>query len=285
MNESAFSAALQREMVWLSAQVPYEQAQTIAERIGGWHVAVGTVWQQTQRHGQRLLKATEQARQHASLETTQWNNQSYAPGARKAVSMDGGMVHVRKEGWKELKVGLVGDFAHDEHVHLSHMRYCGLLGDVGAFEAALWRLAVEQAIPYAGTVVVTADGAPWIWRLADNYFPCAAQVVDWYHATQHLAQPLKRVFPMTLWLHSVGPTTSKPIFSKVKSISSTSNLSATTSPTMPIISYNTSVECNMLSFELLASPLAQVLSKVVSNNSNTASPGRECAGLVLLLNA
>ena len=191
---------MQRDMVWLSGHVPYEQAQAIAERIGGWHVAVGTVWQQTQEHGQRLLEATERAQQHVSLETTQWDNQRYAPQTRKAVSMDGGMVHVRDEGWKELKVGLVADvplinFARDEHVHLSNMGYCGVLGDVTAFEGALWALAVEQDIPYAGTVVVTADGAAWIWRLADNYFPCAVQVVDWYHACQHLAEAAQVRFP------------------------------------------------------------------------------------------
>jgi hypothetical protein len=66
------------------------------------------------------------------------------------------------------------NFAKDEPVHLSKMRYCGVLGDVAAFEPALWALAVDQDIRYAGVVVVTADGAAWIWRLADNYFPCGA---------------------------------------------------------------------------------------------------------------
>ncbi len=200
VNTSAYSEALQREMVWLSAQVPYERAQAIAERIGGWQVAVGTLWQQTQLHGQRLLVAAEHSQQHVSLETTQWNQQQYAPNARKAVSMDGGMVHIRDEGWKELKVGLVADLpegkhAQDEPVHLDKLRYCGVLGDVSAFEPVLWALAVEAGIPYAGLVVVTADGAAWIWRLVDSYFPCAVQVVDWYHACQHLAQAAQARFP------------------------------------------------------------------------------------------
>lgn len=200
MSESAYSQEMQRCMVWLSAQVPYAQAQAIASRIGGWQVALGSIWKQTQTHGQRLLEASEQAQQHVSLETTRWENQRYAPHERKAVSMDGGMVHVRGEGWKELKVGLVADvgvvdFAHQEPVKLTNMRYCGVLGEVANFEPSLWALAVQHDIPYAGTVVVTADGAPWIWRLADNYFPCAAQVVDWYHACQHLAQAAQARFP------------------------------------------------------------------------------------------
>lgn len=200
VTRSAYSEALQREMVWLSAQVPYERAQAIAERIGGWQLAVGTIWQQTQVHGQRLLRAAEHTQQHVSLGTTQWNQQQYAPNTRQAVSMDGGMVQVRGEGWKELKVGLVadlpeGEHAQDEQVHLEQLRYAAVLGDVSAFEGVLWALAVEAGIPYAGQVVVTADGAAWIWRLVDNYFRCAIQVVDWYHACQHLAQAAQGRFP------------------------------------------------------------------------------------------
>jgi len=34
--------------------------------------------------------------------------------------------------------------------------------------------------------VVLGDGAPWIWNLADYHFPGATQIVDLYHARQHL---------------------------------------------------------------------------------------------------
>ena len=30
------------------------------------------------------------------------------------------------------------------------------------------------------------DGAKWIWKLAARRFPQAVQIVDWYHARQHL---------------------------------------------------------------------------------------------------
>ena len=38
----------------------------------------------------------------------------------------------------------------------------------------------------AGQLVVLGDGAPWIWKLADLHFPSATQVVDFYHAREHL---------------------------------------------------------------------------------------------------
>ncbi|MHB8629439.1 MAG: transposase [Aggregatilineales bacterium] len=59
-------------------------------------------------------------------------------------------------------------------------------GDVAAFSSALWALASQHDVPYAGQVAVTADGAPWIWQLTNDLFPCAVQIVDWYHAAQHL---------------------------------------------------------------------------------------------------
>jgi len=44
--------------------------------------------------------------------------------------------------------------------------------------------------------VVLGDGAKWIWRIADEKFPQATQIVDYYHACQHvhdLSHTLKRV--------------------------------------------------------------------------------------------
>src|SRR5262249_23510495 len=38
-----------------------------------------------------------------------------------------------------------------------------------------------------------ADGAPWLWRLADAYLARAVQVLDWYHLAEHIhkaARPL-----------------------------------------------------------------------------------------------
>jgi hypothetical protein len=45
-----------------------------------------------------------------------------------------------------------------------------------------WRRGWE----WATTKVVLGDGAPWIWNLADQHFPGAIQIVDLYHARQHL---------------------------------------------------------------------------------------------------
>jgi hypothetical protein len=43
--------------------------------------------------------------------------------------------------------------------------------------------------------VLIADGALWIWNLADRHFPGAIQIVDLYHARQHLWDLSTKLFP------------------------------------------------------------------------------------------
>ena len=54
--------------------------------------------------------------------------------------------------------------------------------------------AMRRGLGQAAGVLVIADGAVWIWRLADDRFPEARQRLDFYHAVQHLAAVGKALF-------------------------------------------------------------------------------------------
>jgi hypothetical protein len=43
-------------------------------------------------------------------------------------------------------------------------------------------------------VVVVGDGAPWIWHLAAEHFPGSVQIVDLYHAKEHVWEVAHAVF-------------------------------------------------------------------------------------------
>jgi hypothetical protein len=43
--------------------------------------------------------------------------------------------------------------------------------------------------------VVMGDGAEWIWNIADLHFPGATQIVDLYHARQHLWEVARKLHP------------------------------------------------------------------------------------------
>lgn len=43
-----------------------------------------------------------------------------------------------------------------------------------------------RGLGVARQVLVVADGAPWIWKVAEDRFPQAGQCLDFYHAAQHV---------------------------------------------------------------------------------------------------
>jgi hypothetical protein len=180
--------------------LPYEQAAQVMARIGKRPVSDSSLWRLAQKVGQ-ALKAQETLEQNpeARLEVA---GESAEPDTH-LLSMDGGMVNIEGEGWKELKVGLVGTVIADEpassdeapSVHTTAPHYCAVLGDGSAFTPVLLNLARRTGFQQATRSCITADGAAWIWNLADAYFPDSLQIVDDDHARPHLSLAAQALFP------------------------------------------------------------------------------------------
>lgn len=199
LQAGSLSPCLRRDVVWLSALLPYAQASEVLNRIGRQDIPTTTLWSHTQQVGATWVAQDQHA--HVSVERTRWEQRDYQPFLRKSVGIDGGMVNIRMEGWKELKVGVIGTLAppwtlDEEQKARSHdLDYTACLGSADAFAPRLWQLAVQQQVPYAAHVAVTADGANWIWRLCADLFPCSTQIVDWYHAAQQAVTLAQSRFP------------------------------------------------------------------------------------------
>lgn len=206
LTKSVYSPEMARQMVWLGGLLPYEQASQVFERFGYNVVPSASIWRQTQDYGERMRKHVERQQDFVGVERIKLPPPGYDHQRRKGISMDGGMVNIRGEGWKEMKVGTVFDIdlrlerdkkTRDlvERPHGVHMTYTAVLGSVSQFAPALWVLAVQQDVPQAADSCVTADGAEWIWNLTADYFPDSIQIVDWYHACEHLAKSAHALFP------------------------------------------------------------------------------------------
>ena len=63
-----------------------------------------------------------------------------------------------------------------------------------AFAARVEREATRRGFDRAARQAVLGDGAKWIWNLADEYFPEAVQIVDRFHAKQHLSDVAKSIY-------------------------------------------------------------------------------------------
>lgn len=206
LDGSVYTKEVACQMVWLSSLLPYDQCEQILARIGEQWISASSIWRQTQKHGQRLLTHVEHQREQVSVERIQFPNEKHDHDQRKGVSMDGGMVNIRAQGWRELKVGTVFDVEIrlernpqsqelDEMAHGINVYYTAVLGTKDNFTPALWALAVQHDLPTARHRSVVADGALWIWDVAEDMCPDGQQVVDWYHALDHLYDVAIALYP------------------------------------------------------------------------------------------
>jgi hypothetical protein len=62
------------------------------------------------------------------------------------------------------------------------------------FTQRVEREAQRRGFSQASRQVVIGDGAPWIWNIATEVFPQAVQIVDCYHAKEHLSQVAKALY-------------------------------------------------------------------------------------------
>jgi Uncharacterised protein family (UPF0236) len=73
--------------------------------------------------------------------------------------------------------------------------YTGAIEIVEDFARRIYAEAWQRGWCRAQTRVVLGDGAAWIWTMADLQFPEAIQIVDLYHAREHIWDLAAQLFP------------------------------------------------------------------------------------------
>jgi hypothetical protein len=183
------------------AQLPYAAAAGLLERACGAvaHLSPTTVGAYSQAAGHaraaledRLRVRTtppSRAERRAVIDQLLPAPPPAAPDTL-VISLDGALERT-DDGWKEVKLGAVYDL-------VARVRQ-GQVGQVPGATTYTATLAVAQdfarqvvatvqrrGLGWARRVAVLGDGAKWIWKLADRRFPGAVQIVDWFHAREHL---------------------------------------------------------------------------------------------------
>jgi hypothetical protein len=191
------SVGLQEWLARLGAEVDFAEAQAWLERLTGLHVAKETVRQQAEQQGARLEQV-----QQAAIAQVERTRESLlpvdaAPG-QLLVETDGVMVLYRQTGWHEVKIGLVAGWQDGAVVAPSYVAAregAAAFGDRllteaarrGALEIVRWEGGRTGAgLAVLREVLVLGDGARWIWTLAAEHFSARRELVDFYHASEHL---------------------------------------------------------------------------------------------------
>ncbi|MBI1879631.1 MAG: hypothetical protein HYR94_15660 [Chloroflexi bacterium] len=198
VNQRGWSERVEKQVVKLTARESYGEAMKTYQELVGLALEKATAWERSQERGRQLRQACQTAAQQA------WalpKSQAIMPGQpltteKFGVAMDGGLVYILGEGWKEAKVGCV--FSYDQHrkwcpqakewvegVKATQQSYVAHLGEPEPFAKLLSAEAERRGYDQAGQRVCLGDGAKWIWNLSNLCFPTAQEIVDWYHAVEH----------------------------------------------------------------------------------------------------
>jgi len=85
-----------------------------------------------------------------------------------------------------------------------NMRYFCDIAEADDFGQLLWATGCTVNADLSPELVFLGDGAVWIWNLVDHYYALAIQIVDWYHAEEHLEKVATDAFAelskRTAWL-------------------------------------------------------------------------------------
>jgi hypothetical protein len=190
------SVGLQGWVSELGLETVFRQGSRLLEELSGQSVSPESVRRHSQRQGAALAAARETASARVLATREAAETVAVAPG-QLLVETDGVQVHFHS-GWGEVKLGLVGGYLDGEVLAPSYVatrapveafgpRLLAEAARRGALEVVGWQGGLRGcALGVLRSVVILGDGAVWIWKLAGEHFGERIEILDYYHACEHL---------------------------------------------------------------------------------------------------
>lgn len=203
-------------------EMAYEEATRLVKQFLLIEVSDNTLRKETECFGS--LQATEEKQwEQASQNESHLQTRLREVGPQKGRlygSIDGAIVPLHGE-WRELKsvawyrVEKVVPYRSKRHHSKSvgeqnHLQACEIsyacdICEAEVFGSLVWATGWRRRADLHEELIFICDGASWIWRLVEKYFPKAIQIVDWYHASEYLSPVAEAAFgsqtsQATAWL-------------------------------------------------------------------------------------
>lgn len=206
-----FSPGVRRMMAAVGAEASFQQGREQLELLAGLEVTTKSIERQAEAIGAGIEEGERKEIQRAKqLDLPE----VCAPAVPVLyIEMDGTGVPVtkkeregragKKEGQpartREVKLGCVfTQTATDKKGwpirDPDSTSYVAAIETAEEFGLRLYTEAWRRGWSRAAKKVVIGDGAIWIWNLADQHFPGSIQIVDLYHARQHVCELAAKLF-------------------------------------------------------------------------------------------
>ena len=195
-RHARMSAGLEAWIARAGGLVAFREAAALLAEYTGLVVGAETVRRHTERAGAALADAEDAAARE--VERTREAAEAVDPAPGHLVAELDGVMAPYRAGWHEVKVGAIGGIVDGAAAALSYVAAregpqqfgARLLAEAarrGALEIVGWTGPLGgRGLARLRPVVVLGDGARWIWALAAEHLGDRVEIVDYYHATQHL---------------------------------------------------------------------------------------------------
>jgi hypothetical protein len=138
------------------------------------------------------VKTIEQIAQQVGNKLDAGFRPEFGPAERvPAVAVDGVIVRMRGGPGKEARVGVVYEPDWTAGRTPAEMRglrkeYHATFGERDGFMREICQRAQARQSGSNGPIPALGDGAHWIWEGYQQYLPARVEILDFYHATQHV---------------------------------------------------------------------------------------------------
>lgn len=212
IEDTEFSPGVRRMQAVVGQEVPFEQGRQQMELLAGLEVNAKSVERTAEAVGEEIAQREQQEIHRAvQLDLPVVIGE---PVPILYVEMDGTGVPVVKKETLGRKGKQDGQPAHTREAKLGCVfmqtrwdeegyairnpdttTYVAAIETAEEFGKRLYVEAWKRGWSRAQKKVVLGDGAEWIWNLANQHFPGAIQIVDLFHARQHLWELARKLYP------------------------------------------------------------------------------------------
>jgi len=178
------SIGVRTKIARLAMWIPFEEVSVELGQLLGVHVSKNTV--------ERVAEAIGQTIKRESRDREEFVLSGYADipklgPKRLYIGIDGTGVPMRGGTSREAKTGVVYETKeHDGEIRISRPEYLATLERAEVFGERVYAAAFARGVENAREVIVLGDGASWIWRTFRDHYPKAVQILDFFHASEHL---------------------------------------------------------------------------------------------------
>jgi len=185
-----------RQAALLGIQDAFGTASEILKELTLLELSPSSIQKASLVMGERVIANEEEMKKHSQDYDCQLEQRrSEEKPERLYGSLDGFMV-LLEDGWHEMKAGTwwTASERKDGSLAAQDIDYYVDLLPAEQFSDLVWANGFAHRADQAGELIFIADGADWIWRIVEQHFPQAVQIVDWYHACQYLAPVAQAAF-------------------------------------------------------------------------------------------